>query len=103
MGMPGIARKLQIHSRKVLSAQGWWDYFKLVGFCPPSSTALSNWLRNSVTLSSARQYHSNYQVLNYSENHVESPSYNLHMDHRHCCCAGGQVFHLDNTEASAIL
>jgi len=94
--VPGIARRLQLHSRKVLAAASWWEYFDLVGFCAPSSVSLSNWLRNSIELSDAREYHSEYQVLKYRENHIEGPKYDLHLNPKHCCCCGGHVFDLDD-------
>jgi len=101
LGKPvaGMAERLQIHSRKVLAMSNWFDYFELVGFAAPSSVELSDWLRQSIMRSGLKRYHSVDQILRYSEQHVESPNYILHKNPFNCCCAGGQVFNLEDASS----
>lgn len=98
LGKPadGVAVRLQIHSRKVLAMSNWFDYFELIGFAAPTSVELCSWLRQSITRSAEKKYHTISQILRYKENHVESPNNILHKNPYNCMCAGGQVFNLKN-------
>jgi ubiquitin-protein ligase/Mg-chelatase subunit ChlD len=97
---PGLAERLQVHSRKVLAMKSWHDYFELVGFAAPTSLEISKWLRQSIIRSSLKNYHNNRMILKYSENHIESPSDTLHMDRYNCMCAGGKVFSLKGASSA---
>jgi len=102
LGKPpaGIAERLQVHSRKVLSMENWFDYFELVGFAAPSAVDLSNWLRYSITRSSCKRYHSNDATLRFTEGWIEGPDYKLHMDPFNCMCNGGTVVNLKDAKSA---
>jgi len=91
----GAAEALQRHSRKVLACDNFFDYFELVGFVAPTAVGLCDWLRSSIKRSAKRQYHSERNILRYSNSHKVNPNCQLHMNPENCMCCGGQVFQLN--------
>lgn len=90
----GLAEALQRHSRKVLACDNFFDFFELVGFCAPTAVGLCDWLRSSIKRSEKREYHSERNVLRYTEKHKVKPSYSLHLSQENCMCCGGKVYQL---------
>lgn len=83
-----MAMKLQEHSRKVIACTNWFDYFRLIDFCPPSAARLSAWLRNSLVLSGKKEYHSDYWIKKYPDNFKTRVDDKLHFDQMNCICTG---------------
>merc|ERR1719242_2394105 len=94
-----IARRLQLHSRKVLAAKGWKDYFECVRFPCPSAKNLCIWLMNSIRISKEREYHSEYSTLKYRDSHRVNPNNRDHCKRHNCLCSGS-LFDIRNLKES---
>jgi len=90
LGMPpkGMAERLQVHSRKVIACDNWWDYFSCIDFCCPSAAHLSAWLRRSVEISNIKKYHNKSSIFHFSSSFITKSSDTHQLDLKHCICTG---------------